>query len=78
MYTGHCYRNGHCYRSYTQFCTAFLFSPDLIKILLVNVSYFETGSQGGLMLVSMWTDVNALIQNKFRSAIDLLNQHLLA
>ena len=32
----------------------------------------------GLMLVSWWAGINSLVQNKFRSTIHLLSQHLLA
>ena len=32
----------------------------------------------GLMLVCRWAGVNALVQNKFRSTVHLLSQHLLA
>ena len=35
-------------------------------------------NSGGLMLMCRWAGVNALAQNKFRSTIHLLIQHLLA
>ena len=42
----------------------------------LQVSEKVTNS-GGLMLVCRWVGVNALVQNKFRSTILLLNQDLL-
>ena len=53
-------------------------------ILLVKIIKFEIASQlkvinsGALMLVCRWASVNDLVQNKFRSIIHLLSQHLLA
>ena len=35
-------------------------------------------NSGGLMLVCRWASVNDLVQNKFRSIIHQLSQHLLA
>ena len=38
----------------------------------------KTTNSGGLMLVCRWARANALAQNKLRSTIYLLSQHLLA
>ena len=65
------------------FCSAFSFSPVtnafgktyLTSKLLVSE---KVTNSGGLMLVCRWAGVNALAQNKFRSTIHLLSQHLLA
>ena len=57
------------------FCPTFSVSPVLIQHLLSPPQWKVTNSSG---LLCRWTDVNALVQNKFRSTIHVLSQHLLA
>ena len=47
----------------------------LTSKLLVSA---KVTNSGGLMLECRWVGINALVQNKSRSTIHLLSQHLLA
>ena len=51
----------------------------LVKIILIrSCRSLKVTNSGGLMLACRWASVNDLVQNKFRSIIHLLSQHLLA
>ena len=69
------------------FRSAFSFSPVLINVTKTFGKTYLTSkllvsekvtNSGGLMLVCRWAGFNALAQNKFRSTIHLLSQHLFA
>ena len=62
-------------RAYMLTCQRASFETYLTSNLLVSE---KVTNSGGLMLVCRWAGVNVLAQNKFRSTIHLLGQHLLA
>ena len=75
--------NIYWYRSYTQrFLSCFFiftsFNTTQLILLLKVILIKKVTNSGGLMLVSRWAGVNALVEIKFRSSIHLLRQYLLA
>ena len=56
--------------------TSFNTTPLILLVKIISTQLKVTNS-GGLMLVCRWTSVNDPVQNKFRSIIHLLSQHLL-
>ena len=68
------------------FCSAFSFSPVTKAFGKTYLTYLtsklldseKVTNSGWLMLGCTWAGVNALAQNKFRSTVHLLSQHLLA
>ena len=57
--------------------TSFNTTPLTLLVKIIS-SQLKVTNSGGLMLVCRWASVNDPAQNKFRSIIHLLCQHLLA
>ena len=53
-------------------------TTSLILLVKIISSQSKVTNSGGLMLVCRWASINDPVQNKFRSIIHLLSQHLLA
>ena len=57
--------------------TSFNTKPLILLVKIIS-SQLKATNSGGLMLVCRWASVSDPVQNKFRSIIHLLSQHLLA
>ena len=56
--------------------TGFNTKPLILLVKIISTQLKVTNS-GGLMLACRWASVNDMVQNKFRSIIHLMSQHLL-